>query len=254
MQQALLAVSFGTAVPKAMAEIEAVESQLRAQCPDRRFYRAFTSPRIRAILAKRGQKVLSLAEALAQMQCDGVKDAVVQPTHVIYGYEYDKIRQTVEENRSRFETLRLGAPLFSHASDLLEVAQILDSHYSPQPGKRFVFMGHGTDHFADFVYPALETALRRRGREDCFLATVEGWPDFKSVSEKLESGVAVLVPLMLVAGAHALEDMAGEDPQSLKSMLQASGCRVECVQQGLGSVPEIRKIYAHHLQAALAED
>ncbi len=251
MKQAILVVSFGTAVPRARDDIEAVETELRALRPQLPFYRAFTSPRIRRILADRGETIPSLENALEQMQRDGITDAAVQPTHILYGYEYDKIRKTVEKFRPQFERIQLGAPLFSCTADILETAAILDGCYPAEDEKRFVFMGHGTGHFADLAYPALETALHRRGRNDCFLTTVEGWPDFESVCRFLKDVPVTLVPLMLVAGDHALHDMAGDDPDSLKSMLESEGCRVSCVQRGLGSVPEIRRMYARHLKALL---
>lgn len=249
MKRALLVVSFGTSVPQARANILTVENTLKEAAPDWSFYRAFTSPRIRASLAKRGETIPSLEEALKKILRDGIRCVTVQPTHILYGLEYDKMKDTVEKYRPAFDRLILGVPLFSSMEDILETAQILSSHYPVEKEKHYVFMGHGTEHFADVVYPALEAVLHRMGRTDCLVATVEGWPDFESVCSGLAKIPVKLVPLMLCAGEHALKDMAGDTPGSLKSMLECRGCQVEWIQEGLGMLPEIRRIYARHLKS-----
>ena len=254
MKKALLCVSFGTSAAGARESITAVEERLRAAAPDRMFVRAFTSPTIRRILAGRGEEVPSLAQALEILCRQGVTDVLVQPTHMLYGREYEKIRADVAPWRERFETFRLGVPLLAGAEDLRKLARILSGRYPPQEGEALVLFGHGTDHSADMAYPALQTVFRLQGRPDVLVGTVEGWPDLAEVLAQLRDrgGSRVrLVPLMLVAGDHVRNDMAGKGPDSWTSRLEAAGYAVRCTMQGLGMLPEVQALYAEHLRAAL---
>lgn len=250
MKQALLAVSFGTSVSRAGESIDAVENALRKQAPHLPFYRAFTSPTIRRILAARGQAVPGLEEALERMRSDGASHVILQPTHLLYGYEYDKLKATAEVCAQGFEKFQTGSPLLAGTQDLLELARVLDAVYPAVPEQEYVFLGHGTEHFANMVYPALETVLHTLGRVDCFVTTVEGWPDYETTAEKMRTMRAHLVPLMLVAGEHALNDMAGEH-SSLKAVLEAQGKAVECTMTGLGLLAGVQEMYCRHLRQML---
>ena len=229
MKQALLVISFGTSVTDARSAIVAVENALRKAVPERMFFRAFTSPTIRRILAERGEIVPSLEEALESLQKLGYADVVVQPTHLLYGYEYDAIRAAMEPFFCQFEHLILGVPLLASSVDLRAMCTLLSNVYPPKPEQVVVLLGHGTQHFANMVYPALQTALHMAGREDILIGTVEGWPSLTEILAQLENhhkGHLVLAPLMLVAGDHVRNDMAGSAPDSWEKTV--GSCWMDC--------------------------
>ena len=235
MKQALLAVSFGTSVPRARQDIEAVERVLAAGAPERAFCRAYTSPTIRRILAERGEPVSGLPEALEALAAAGVEDVAVQPTHLLYGFEYDKLKADAAAFAGRFARL----------------AACMARRFGQPEGGALVLLGHGTEHFANMVYPAMQTALRLAGGRRAYMGTVEGWPGFDEVLAQLKEdgcGQALLVPFMLVAGDHALNDMAGDGPKSWKSRLEAAGVGVRCRMRGLGALPEVQALYGARLR------
>ena len=216
MKQALLAVSFGTSVPRARQDIEAVERVLAAGAPERAFCRAYTSPTIRRILAERGEPVSGLPEALEALAAAGVEDVAVQPTHLLYGFEYDKLKADAAAFAGRFARLALGRPLAADSESLRALAACMVRRFGQPEGGALVLLGHGTEHFANMVYPAMQTALRLAGGRRAYMGTVEGWPGFDEVLAQLKEdgcGQALLVPFMLVAGDHALNDMAGDGPK-----------------------------------------
>lgn len=255
MKQALLAVSFGTSVATARESISAVERALSGAAPERDFFRAFTSPTIRRIWQRRGEVIASMEEALEQLAADGYDDVIVQPTHLLYGIEYDRMAAEAHSFAPRFEKFTLGAPLVANNDDLLSLAACIEARHVPaSPDHALVLVGHGTPHYANMVYPALQTALRLDGVENAFVGTVEGWPDVDAVLRQLAASQyrrATLVPLMLVAGDHALNDMAGDEPDSWKSRLEAVGICVDCHMQGLGLLDGVQRMYAAHLRERL---
>lgn len=254
MKKAILCVSFGTSVPAARESIDAVETALAAAAPERVFARAFTSSIIRRILAGRGEEIPGVDGALAQLYEAGVTDVLVQPTHILYGNEYDKIVSEAQAWRDRFECLRIGRPLLADTADLQNVARLLCDAYPARPEEALVLFGHGTDHFANAAYPALQTAFRLLGREDVLVGTVEGWPTLADVEAQLKKTACTrvhLVPLMLVAGDHAMNDMAGGEADSWKSRLEADGYAVTATIQGLGMLPAVRELYRAHLDSVL---
>lgn len=250
MKKALLVVSFGTSVPEARESITMVEQALCATAPQWDFFRAFTSPTIRKILGKRGEQVLSLEEALGHLAENQYKTVIIQPTHLLYGIEYDKIKETADSWRKRFASLTLGAPLLSCTEDVCRIAQSLSERYPQQDGQSVVFMGHGTEHFSNAVYPALQTAFAMVGRADMLVGTVEGWPEITEIRQQLQRLYCKkvhLVPLMLVAGDHAKNDMAGDGDGSWKNQLKQDGVEVHCTMSGLGVLPEVQEMYCEHL-------
>lgn len=254
MKKALLCVSFGTSVPAARKAIAAVEETLREAAADRFFVRAFTSSVIRRILAERGEMVPSVNEALEGLREAGYTDVLIQPTHILYGNEYEKIVLEVQFCAAWFSSLHIGKPLVADTGDLRKLAEIVSKACPAHEGEAQVLFGHGTSHFSNVVYPALQTAFQLTGRADVLVGTVEGWPEFKDVTAQLHQKkyVAVhLVPLMLVAGDHAMNDMAGGDADSWKSRLETEGFSVRCAIQGLGLLPGIRQMYQAHLKEML---
>jgi len=249
MKQAAIILSFGTSVEEArQRDIAPVENALRG-CTGLLCRTAYTSPTIRKILAERGTVVPDLAGALEALAAEGFEAVAVQPTHLLYGYEYDSIKNIVEEKKGLFTALHLGRPLLGSTEDVQALAGILAGLCPAELGTAHIFLGHGTEHFANMVYPALQTALEHMGRTDILVGTVEGWPGYDEVQSALkarQSQTVRLAPLMLVAGDHALHDMAGEDADSWKSRLEADGCRVECLLRGLGSLPRVQALYVAH--------
>lgn len=257
MKKAVVCVSFGTSIPAGREGITAVEDALRQAARDRVFASAFTSSTIRRILQKRGEAVYSVPEALEALWQEGATQVLVQPTHILGGHEYDKLRREAEAWRDRFEALRVGRPLVADTEDLRNLAAALSAAYPARDGETLVLFGHGTDHGANLAYPALQAAFQLAGRRDVLVGTVEGWPALGDVLAQLEGRrekTVHLAPLMLVAGDHALNDMAGAGPDSWKSMLEKEGFAVRCTLRGLGVLPAVQAMYRRHLEEDLGED
>lgn len=251
MKQALIITSFGTSVPEARTSITAVEQALAAAAPGYLWGRAFTSPTIRQILSQRGEYIPSLTEALEQLRQDGVERVVIQPTHLLYGKEYDKLSAEAAAMADCFSALTVGRPLLSNSQDIQAFALALTKDHPAVENEAVVFMGHGTDHFANMAYPALQTALHLAGREDILIGTVEGWPGLEDLLRQLASGGPRrinLLPLMLVAGDHARTDMAVD----WKGRLEQAGHRVSCRFTGLGELPWVQAMYKERLTDILS--
>ena len=186
---------------------------------------------------------------------DGSYDRVViQPTHFLYGLEYESLKASVEEAKKRFPALLLGAPLLSGTGDLQALAQVLSQEFPKKENSALVLMGHGTPHFSNVVYPAMQAVFHMMGRKDVYVGTVEGWPEIDEICKELQTGNYTHVrtaSLMLVAGDHALNDMAGDEEDSWKSILTREGYEVECIMQGLGVLPGVQEMYRRHLQELL---
>ena len=250
MEKALLCVSVGT-MAHTIDGITAVENALRPAAPDCSFARAYTNGGIRQILAARGQPVDSLPEALTCLKQQGCRQVLVQPTHFLYGTEYETLRTQVQAAEPEFEALHLGRPLLAGTDDVQALANIIMQTCPPQSGEALVLVGHGTDQFAGVVYPALQAAFWLAGRQDMLVGTVEGWPAQPEVLAQLQkSGVQAvhLVPLMLAAGRHACRDLAGDAPASWQSVLQAAGYSVRVTLRGLGELPAVQELYRKRLQ------
>ena len=253
MKSALLCVSFGTSVDTARESITAVENVMQQAAPGLVFMRAFTSPTIRRILRDRGEVVFSVEQALAQLCQWGFQQVIVQPTHVLYGYEYEKLRQEAEPWGRLIRDLRLGHPLLGTTQDIQALAAVMSQACPRKKGRAIVLFGHGTDHYANAAYPALQLALQLIGRRDMLVGTVEGWPSYEDVSTQLKAlgfSSVELVPLMLVAGDHALKDMSGSE-DSWKARLEAEGYSVSCSLRGMGLIPGVQELYRRHLEAIL---
>lgn len=248
MKQALVITSFGTSVPEARGSIEMVEKTLAEAAAGYTAVRAFTSPTIRRILAGRGEMVPSLSEALEQLCSEGVSRVVVQPTHLLCGYEYDKLKAEAEGFSGRFEAVKVGKPLVADNRDILRFAEKLAETHPQQEGTAVVYMGHGTEHFANAAYPALQTALDLAGRNDIRIGTIEGWPGLEDILHQLKTPCNVkLLPLMLVAGDHARNDMATD----WKDALERAGHSVQCVFTGLGELAWVQEMYRDRLLEVL---
>lgn len=244
MKQALVITSFGTSVPEARGSIRAVEKTLEKAVNGYTVIRAFTSPTIRRILAERGEDIPSLPEALERLAAEDVNRVVVQPTHLLYGYEYDRLKADAGAFSDRFEKLVVGKPLLANNRDILQFAVKIAETYPQQDGEAVVYMGHGTEHFANAVYPALQTALHLTGRSDIHIGTVDGWPTLDDILHQLKAPCKIkLLPLMLVAGDHAKKDMSVDWRQKLEQ----AGHSVQCIFTGLGELPWVQEMYKNRL-------
>lgn len=256
--KALLVVSFGTSYPETCERtIAAIEADLAAAFPDRQLYRAWTSRVIRRkVKEKTGVSIDSVAEAMERMARDGVKDVLVQPTHLLIGEEYEKLCREIREGKDAFSSLAMGTPLLAEEGDIAVLAELLPT-LCPQvgAGDMMVWMGHGSGALRMPVYEILDELLQKSGHDNHAVGTVEFAPGFDGVLERVRQRRAekvVLAPLMVVAGDHATNDMAGDEPDSWKSLLRAEGVEVECVLKGLGEYAPVRALYAAHARRAKA--
>ena len=250
MKKAILSVSFGTTYEDTREKtIDRVEEKLKAGFPEWKLLSAYTSGMIRQVLEKRGRKVLSPQEALETLQKAGTEEILVQPTHLICGEEFERLEAAVGEYRGCFSSLKLGLPLLAGEEDIQEAARKIAARFPQEEGTALVLMGHGTSHPVDKIYSRVQEVFREQGREDIFVGCVEGGLGMPSLSPKQWKKV-MLTPLMLVAGDHAKNDMAGEEPDSWQSLFREQGFQVETVLKGLGEYPEIQEMYLRHARQA----
>lgn len=260
-KKALLAVSFGTSFPDTLQKtIAAIECDLATAMPERTLRRAFTSGIIiRKLKSRDGVAIDDVPTALARLKSEGFTDVVIQPTHMMNGDEYDKLCTQAGPYADGFERLIIGRPLLSAVEDYKAVAEAV---LAELPDKRedtaLVFMGHGTEHHANAAYAQLEYVLRDLGRRDVLIGTVEGYPGLEEVLRRLGEQPNVrriiLYPLMVVAGDHARNDLAGEGEDSWLSRLTALGYEVGSHLRGLGEYPGIRTLFTAHARAAEEEN
>lgn len=256
MKKGILVVSFGTTYPDTREKtIGAIEEKIRASFPAYRVYRAFTSRIVRSRIEEaEGIRVLDVKSALDQMLADGIEEAVVQPTHIIDGIENELMKEEAETFRERFRYLGIGEPLLKSDEDYDIVAGILENEKSGD-GQAVVFMGHGSEHFANASYQRLQKVLHGRGHEDYYISTVEGTPDIHETLGEVGKGgyeSVSLVPFMIVAGDHAKNDMAGEE-DSWCRLFRTKGYQVQCRLKGLGEDPAIQELFISHLRRALPQ-
>ena len=261
VKPAILVVSFGTSFNDSRhITIGAIESAIREKFPDYDVRRAFTSQIIIDKLKERDGVVIdNVEEALDRLVADKVQEIVVQPTHLMNGYEYDDLAKALESYKDKFKKIAFGEPLLSSDDDYYKVIAALESVSERyDDGKTaLVFMGHGTEAESNKVYSTLQDKLTAEGKKNYFIGTVEATPTIEDVLKGVKAAglkKAVLRPLMVVAGDHANNDMADlEDPESWASQLTAAGIEVECVLEGLGQIVEIDDLYAAHAADAIAK-
>ena len=261
VKPAILVVSFGTSFNDSRhITIGAIESAIREKFPDYDVRRAFTSQIIIDKLKERDGVVIdNVEEALDRLVADKVQEIVVQPTHLMNGYEYDDLAKALESYKDKFKKVAVGEPLLSSDDDYYKVIAALASVSERyDDGKTaLVFMGHGTEAESNKVYSTLQDKLTAEGKKNYFIGTVEATPTIEDVLKGVKAAglkKAVLRPLMVVAGDHANNDMADlEDPESWASQLTAAGIEVECVLEGLGQIVEIDELYAAHAADAIAK-
>ena len=276
----LLVVSFGTSFNGSRAaDIKGIEDALQAANPDWSVRRAFTAQIIiNHVQARDGEKIDNMKQALDRAVANGVKNLVVQPTHLMHGAEYDEMCEAIDEYKDKFESVSIAEPLLGEVgadatvinedkeavataitTEAVKTAGYEDAAAAAADGTAFVFMGHGTSHTAKVSYSQMQTTMETLGYDNVFIGTVEGEPEdtaCEAVIEKVkEAGYTkvVLRPLMVVAGDHANNDMAGADEDSWLSQFNAAGCfdSVDTQIAGLGEIADIQQIYVNHTKAAM---
>lgn len=256
---AILVVSFGTSYNDSRdITIGAIEESITKKFPDYEVRRAFTSQIIIDKLKERdGLEIDNVEEALDRAVEDGITNLVVQPTHLMDGYEYTDLANALKDYEDKFNQIVLGAPLLTSDGDFDAVVKaIADKTASYDDGETAIcFMGHGTEADSNRIYAKMQEKLNEAGFENYYIGTVEAEPTLDDVIAALgEKGTykkVVLEPLMVVAGDHANNDMAGDEDDSWKTILENEGYEVECLLEGLGQITEIQNIYVEHTQAAV---
>jgi cobalamin biosynthesis Co2+ chelatase CbiK len=275
----ILVVSFGTSFNDSrVADIKSIEDAIQAANPDWSVRRAFTAQIIiNHIQARDGEKIDNMEQALERAVANGVKKLVIQPTHLMHGAEYDELIEAVSAYADKFESVLVAEPLLGKVgknasvvnADKKTVAQEITAEAvkeagfasladAKKNGTAFVFMGHGTAHSAKVSYSQMAAQMAELGYDNVFVGTVEGEPEETACENVIEAVAAagyknvVLRPLMVVAGDHANNDMAGDDEDSWKSMFEASGSfdSIECQIAGLGRIDAIQALYVEHTKNA----
>ena len=276
----ILVVSFGTSFNDSRAEdIGGVEKALQAAYPDWSVRRAFTAQIIINHVEARDDEVIdNMQQALDRAVENGVKNLVVQPTHLMHGAEYDEMTEAINGYKDKFESVAIAEPMLGEVGDdatvinddKKAVAQAITDEAckeagfdsmdaAAEAGTAFVFMGHGTSHTANITYDQMQTQMENLGFKNAFIGTVEGKPEDtacdKVIEKVKEAGYknVVLRPLMVVAGDHANNDMAGDDEDSWKSQFVASGNfeNVDAQIAGLGRIEAVEQLYVDHTKAAI---
>ena len=276
----ILVVSFGTSFNNSrVADIKGIEDAIQAAYPDWSVRRAFTAQIIiNHVQAREDEHIDNMDQAMERAVANGVKNLVVQPTHLMHGAEYDELMETVNAYADKFESVKVAEPLLGEVGsdaavvneDKQAVAQILTAEAvktagydsldaAKEDGVAFVFMGHGTSHTAKVSYSQMQSQMNELGYDNVFIGTVEGEPEETSCEAVIDAIAqagykkVVLRPLMVVAGDHANNDMAGSDDDSWLSMFNASGNfdSVDTQIFGLGEIPEIQAIYVAHTGAVI---
>lgn len=274
----LLVVSFGTSFNDSrVADIKGIEDALQEANPDWSVRRAFTAQIIiNHIQARDGEKIDNMDQALERAVANGVKNLVVQPTHLMHGAEYDEMCEVIDAYRDKFASVSIAEPMLGEVGSdatvinadkeavakAITASAVADAGFesldaAKEAGTAFVFMGHGTAHVAKVTYSQMSTQMQTLGYENVFIGTVEGEPEETSCESVIEAVKAagytnvVLRPLMVVAGDHANNDMAGSEDDSWKTMFEAAGFTVDCQIAGLGEIADVQALYIAHTKAAI---
>ena len=277
-EKELLVVSFGTSFNDSrVADIKSIEDALQEANPDWSVRRAFTAQIIiNHIQARDGEKIDNMEQALERAVANGVKQLVVQPTHLMHGAEYDEMCDAIDKVRDKFESVEIAEPMLGEVGNdatiinadkeavakAVVAAALSESGYestaaAKEAGVAYVLMGHGTAHVAKVTYSQMAAQMDKLGYENVFIGTVEGEPEDTSceavIAAVKEAGytTVVLRPLMVVAGDHANNDMAGADEDSWKTMFEAAGFTVNCQISGLGRIADVQALYVAHSKAAI---
>ncbi|WP_333859344.1 sirohydrochlorin cobaltochelatase [Clostridium sp.] len=264
MKKAILVISFGTTYENTRRlTIDVIENKIRKEFKDYEIRRAFTAYKIISTLKSRDKIMIDTPEdALEKLKNDGFEQVIVQPLHIIPGGEYDFILRVVERYNRSFKEIKVGRPVLFYKGIDGEIPDDYDimaeaiKDIIPKDNLS-ILMGHGSTHWANACYSCFQLVLREKGFNNCFIANVEGYPDFGTIVSNINRSCTFsrrerkkikLIPLMLVAGNHARIDMAGEEEDSWKNILVRQGFDVEAYIHGLGEIGKFQNIYISHIQ------
>ena len=256
MKKAILVVSFGTSYLDTLEKtIEKAEKQIRDNFSEYDIYRAFTSHKIIKKLKEKYEIFIETPEEmLEKLYENGYEEIIMQPLHMIPGEEFIYINKIADSFKEKFEILKVGRPIFYYQG-IEELPQdyslfIEATKELYEENNAVVLMGHGTAHPANSVYGCLQAVFEDEGYENVFVTTVEGYPNFENVIKRLRRrniSEVTIAPLMVVAGDHARNDMASDEDESLKSMLEAEGIKVNVHMKGLGESEKFNKLYINRI-------
>ena len=257
-KKAILVVSFGTSYRDALEKnIGAVERAIAASYPDYEVRRAFTSQMIMdKIKSRDGDQIDNMDQAMKRLVNDGIDALVIQPTHVMSGSEYNKMMAAAAPFEKNFTYIKYGEPLLNQEQDYDQLIQVLAEETAEfnKENTALVFMGHGTEHDANVVYEKLNGQLKKSGYANYYIGTVEATPTLEDVVAEVKKGEyqkVILLPLMIVAGDHANNDMAGDDEDSWKTAFLSEGYDVDCVLKGMGEYKGVQEMFLEHVNAAM---
>lgn len=246
MKKAIIEASFGTSHLDALENsVLALKKAIEKSFPDYEVFIALTSKTVLSALKKQGVNFDTVDEMLARLKNDGFDEIIIQPTHIIPGIEYEMLLNAAEKFKGDFVGIKVGEPLLESRTDMEKVCRIIAEKF---PDETVVLMGHGTEHSANEAYTEFRKVCTELGFDNIYTATVEAEPTLDDVIGELKlcgKEKVTVMPLMLVAGDHAKNDMAGE----WKEQLETAGFEVNCVLKGLGEYPEIREIYCEHIKS-----
>ncbi|WP_055070628.1 sirohydrochlorin cobaltochelatase [Clostridium massiliamazoniense] len=253
MKKAILVTSFGSSDIDAVDKsISIIEKEIALEFKDYDVVRAFTAHRIiKKIKAQSGEVIKTPEEALEELKNLGYEEVIIQPLHIIAGEEYDYIKKVFNDNKNNFENLLLGRPIFYYGgangtpNDYIEFINAVEDEIL-KDDKAVVLFGHGTAHPANSAYGCLQSILNYKGYDNVFITTVEAYPKFEDVLAILKRKSikkVKVIPLLLLAGHHAKQDMASNEEGSLKTYLENEGISVEVLINGLGEIKKFRELY-----------
>ena len=254
-KKAILAVSFGTSYHETMEKtIGFIEKKISEKYIEYYILRAFTSSIIVKKLKGEGFDINGVKDELNRILNLGYEECYIQPTHMIAGIEYEKVLREAEEFKDKFKVLKIGKPLFQTTNDLKKLVKILGENIEFNDGEAVVLMGHGSEHCVNTVYAALDYMFKDFGYENFFVGTVEAYPDLETVLKFVKAKKykkAVLMPLLMVAGDHALNDMAGDEDDSWVNIFNSNGVEARAVVKGIGEYAQVAEMYIEHIQEYL---
>ena len=257
-KKVILVVSFGTSYNDTRAlTIDAIEKAIADEYTDYEVRRAFTSQIIIDKLKDRDKlDIKNVDEAMQQLVADKVGTLVVQPTHIMNGIEFDEMKAAIEPYVKNFDLIVYSNPLLTSVEDYNTLIDAFKTEIAADlpEDTALVLMGHGTEHFANATYAALDYMFKDKGMNNIFVGTVESYPDLDTVIKHVKTAgytKVILEPLMVVAGDHANNDMAGDEEGSWKTAFKAEGFDVECVLKGLGEFSSIHNMYVEHISNAI---
>ncbi len=255
MKKAILVASFGTSYEETRQKnIVRLENEIANKFSDYKIYSAYTSKFIKRKLNERGLNITDVPETLEIMKNDGITDVIILPTHLLCGIEYDLVCAQAEDFKESFNNIKIGKTLLSDTESVKEVLEIIYESNFESEDEAIVLMGHGSEHFANMVYPAMNYIAQTEDLKGMYIGTVEGYPEIEQVIKSIKRDgykKVLLAPLMLVAGDHAINDMASDEDDSWKTILEQEGISVRCTIKGLGEYPKILDIYCRKAQECL---